>query len=44
MVDNIYREMQQLYAYKGHWVLEYKQKNAVDNNAKRTPAVSCWMV
>ncbi|MCK9418059.1 MAG: hypothetical protein M0R70_01620 [Nitrospirae bacterium] len=25
-----YREIQQLYAYNGHWILEYKQKDASD--------------
>lgn len=28
--DTSYREIYQLYAYNGHWVLEYKQKDAAD--------------
>jgi hypothetical protein len=28
--DTFYREIFQLYAYNGHWILEYKQKDAAD--------------
>ncbi len=28
--DTHYREIYQLYAYNGHWILEYKQKDAAD--------------
>jgi hypothetical protein len=30
--DTFYREIHQLYAYKGHWILEYKQKDATDKH------------
>lgn len=32
--DTTYREMQQLYAHNGHWVFEYKQKDATDIQCK----------
>lgn len=28
--DTFYREIQHLYAYNGHWILEYKQKDVAD--------------
>ncbi len=30
--DTFYREIHQLYAHDGHWILEYKQKDAADEH------------